>query len=148
MLLVVGDNSITVIVNSQSQSYEQVEEARSCSVGHVPRVFLLDNDAGQQRRPLQRNVEPVDCSEQMQNDEFEGRDGEDVVQSVPLQLSEEDFALSHLAKMIHEGREDTHAEYVAFENGLFVFEDSKHCGKSGKVGHHHDQPHEGPLQTA
>jgi hypothetical protein len=113
--LVVGDNSITVIVNSQSKGYEQIEETRTCSVGHVPRVFLLDDDTGQKRRPLQRNIESVDCSEQMQNDEFEGSDGEDVVQSVPLQLSEEDFTLSHLTEMVHEGGEDTHAEYVAFE---------------------------------
>ncbi|CAM6005158.1 unnamed protein product [Sphagnum balticum] len=84
----------------------------------------------------------VDGSEEVEDDELEGGNGEYIVEAVPLEFVEEDCAVVDFADVIEEGGEDTHREDDSFEEavlGLKCSEDGRKASESGDGG---DESHE------
>ena len=81
----------------------------------------------------------------MQDDYFKRRDGEDVIDSLPLQLAEEQLCLVDFAGVEHERGQQGHAEEDGFEVGGLGFEAVEDDGQGEQAGDLQSKSHDKDL---
>lgn len=137
---VAGHLDLVAVEEPVEEGNSQVKEDGAKCVPDVPWVPLLGENGDEQGGVNEGSREAV--AQHSQHEDAHARNDEDVVQPVPLQLSQIDVTAQHLAQVVHETGEAAHEGDHSLELVALLPQEVEDDGDAGAVAEEDQDGHQ------